>query len=137
MFFYWTTVVSIGNFVDYVPVRTFTTDGDMGSVQRGFGWSPWMVLLVLGLPTLILLVYFTLRIEPATLSWLFPNDRPKQVLMVLVTAGVLFGFYGAGGLLEGGPISARISQVSVYVLLPAFAFASWLLVRRRSALKTG
>jgi hypothetical protein len=108
MFFYWTTVASLGNFIDYVPVRTFTSDGDMGSIERGFGWSPWIVLLVLGLPAAILLIYFLLRIEPATMSRLFSDDGPKQTLMVLVTAGVLFGFYGAAGLLEGGPISHQI-----------------------------
>src|ERR1700754_4806829 len=42
LFFYWCTVASIGNFIDYVPIRTFTLEGDMGSIQRGFGWSPWM-----------------------------------------------------------------------------------------------
>jgi hypothetical protein len=41
MFAYWATVASVGNFLDYVPVRTFTTEGDMGSIQRGFGCSPW------------------------------------------------------------------------------------------------
>jgi len=54
--------------------------------------------------------------------------------MVLVTAGVLFGFYGAAGLLEGGPISHQISRVSVYFILPLFAATSWFLVRRRSAI---
>ena len=116
-----------------MPVRTFTSEGDMGSIQRGFGCSPWIVLFVLGLPTAILLLYFLLRIEPDTMSWLFPNDGRKRTLMVLVTAGVLFGFYGAAGLLEGGPISYQISRVSVYVVLPLFAAAPWLLVQRRPA----
>ena len=111
MFFYWTTVASLGNFIDYVPVRIFTSDGDMGSIQRGFGCSPWIVLLVLGLPTAILLIYFLVRVEPDTMSSLFPNDGRKRILMVLLTSGVLFGFYGAAGLLEGGPISHQISKV--------------------------
>ena len=53
MFAYWATVASLGNFQDYVPVRTFTTEGDMGSIQRGFGCSPWTILVVLGIPTLL------------------------------------------------------------------------------------
>ena len=87
MFFYWTTVASLGNFIDYVPVRTFTSEGDMGSIQRGFGWSPWLVLLVLGLPTAMVLIYFLLRIEPASILQLFPDDRPKRALMIFVSAG--------------------------------------------------
>ena len=133
MFFYWTTVASLGNFIDYVPVRTFTSEGDMGSIQHGFAWSPWLVLLVLGLPTAMLLLYFLVRIEPATILRLFPSDKPKQALMVFVSAGVLFGFYGAAGLLEGGPTSHSISQVSAYVVLPVVVVTSWLLLRRRSA----
>jgi hypothetical protein len=79
MFFYWTTVASLANFIDYVPVRTFTSDGDMGSIERGFGWSPWIVLLVLGLPAAILLIYFLLRIEPATMSRLFQMTGPNRL----------------------------------------------------------
>jgi hypothetical protein len=45
MFAYWATVANVGNFIDYVPIRTFTTGGDMGSIQRGFGWSPWTILV--------------------------------------------------------------------------------------------
>jgi hypothetical protein len=136
MFFYWITVASLGNFIDYVPVRTFTDEGDMGSIQRGFGWSPWTVLLVLGLPTAMLLLYFFFRVEPVTIQRLFPNDKPKQTLILLVTAGVLFGFYGAAGLLEGGPVSHRVSQVSVYVVLPMVIVISWLLLQQWSTKET-
>jgi len=51
----------------------------MGSIERGFGWSPWIVLLVLGLPAAILLIYFLLRIEPATMSRLFQMTGPNRL----------------------------------------------------------
>ncbi len=130
MFFYWTTVTSIGNFLDYVPVRTFTTSGDMASVERGFGWSPWIVLLVFGVPIAIALLYFFLRIEPASLRWLFPDSTARRTLLVIVTGGVLFGFYGAAGLLEGGPNAYRISRVCVFLVLPLFMLGSWFLSGR-------
>jgi len=42
MFWYWVCVASVGNLIDYVPIRTFTdaTDlyQDMYAVERGFGW---------------------------------------------------------------------------------------------------
>ena len=66
IFFYWTTVASIGNFIDYVPLRMFSASGDMYSLERGFGWSPWTVLFVLGIPTACVLLYFLLRIQPST-----------------------------------------------------------------------
>jgi hypothetical protein len=37
MFAYWATVASVGNFLDYVPVRTFTTEGDMKFDPTGLG----------------------------------------------------------------------------------------------------
>ena len=64
---------SVGNFFDYVPIRTFAVDGDMGSRQRGFGWSPWRLLLVLGVPTLIAMIWLFMRIVPQTLRRVFPQ----------------------------------------------------------------
>lgn len=37
MFAHWCTVASVGNFLAYVPIRSFTLRDDMGSVERGFG----------------------------------------------------------------------------------------------------
>jgi hypothetical protein len=121
MFAYWCCVASFGNFLDYVPVRTFTSTGDMGSVERGFGWSPWTVVLVLGIPTLIALGYLFLRIEPETIKWLFPESNARRVAMAVLTAFVMFAFYGSAGLLEGGPISFKISKASLLVVFPIMA----------------
>jgi len=121
---YWVTVASIGNFIDYVPVRTFTNEGDIGSVQRGLGWSPWTVLLVLGTPTLLVLIYFCARLQPKTLAWLYPVSRWKRVLIAALTSFAIFGFYGAAGLLEGGPISHTLSLLSLCVLFPLLAIVS-------------
>ena len=118
MLAYWICVASVGNFIDYVPVRTFTDEGDMGHLQRGFGWSPWTVLLVLGMPTAIALVYFFCRIEPETTRWLFPQSPARRMVVATLTAIALFGFYGAAGLREGGPICHKISLVSVNLFVP-------------------
>ncbi len=132
MFAYWATVASVGNFLDYVPVRTFTTEGDMGSIQRGFGWSPWTILLVLGIPTLLALIYFFARIEPATLAWIFPDSAAKRWGVAVLTAFVLFGFYGAAGLFEGGPISHRLSVISIWICFPLMAVLGGMLVRNQT-----
>lgn len=118
LFAYWCTVASIGNFLDYVPIRTFTLDGDMGSIERGLGWSPWVVLVVLGVPTLAAMLWLFGRIVPRTLLQPFPTSRPRQAIIAVVTVGVMFGFFGAVGLLEGGPVAHRLSMLSVSVVLP-------------------
>lgn len=137
MFSYWVCVASIGNFIDYVPIRTFT-DGtdlyqDMFAVEKGFGWSPWTLLVVFGLPTLIALLYFFLRIEPSTLRWLFPNSPAKRAVTVIITAFALFAFYGAAGWSDGGPVSHQMSVVSVCVFAPLMMLVGWFLVQRAPA----
>ena len=131
MFFYWTTVTSIGNFIDYVPVRTFSTGGDMFSMERGFGWSPWTVLVVLGVPIACVLIYFLLRIQPVTVSWLFPDSPARRAVLIVLTGAVLWGFYGADGLVEGGSLAHQMSKLSVFVLLPTITVLSWFLTQQR------
>ena len=122
MFAYWLTVASVGNLIDYVPTRTFT-DGtdlyqDMFAVEKGLGWSPWVLLIVLGIPTAIVLASFFLRIEPEAIGWLSETSRARRTMLAVLTAMVLFCFYGAAGLAGGGPISRRMSMISVFVIAP-------------------
>ena len=118
MFAYWVCVASIGNLIDYVPIRTFT-DGtdlyqDMYAVERGFGLSPWTLLVVFGIPTGLVLGAFLLRIEPRALRWLFPASPARRTLLAVITAFVLFDFYGAAGWAEGGPyLSHNVSHLCV------------------------
>jgi len=132
MLAYWVCMASVGNFIDYVPVRTFTTEDDMGTLQRGFGWSPWTVMIVLGIPTAVALVEFLFRFEPRALAWLFPDSRAKRVTIVSFTAVWLFCFYGSSGWSGGGPISHAISGVSIRVICPLMAIVGIVLVARNS-----
>ena len=134
LFAYWCTVASVGNFFDYVPIRTFTLDGDMGSVQRGLGWSPWTLLLLFGVPTLVAMIWLFLRVVPQTLRQLFPTRTTRQALVTVVTIGVMFGFFGAVGLIEGGPVAYTLSTISVKLVLPAAIILGLFAVSR---LKTG
>jgi hypothetical protein len=130
LFAYWGTVASLGNLLDYVPIRTFTREGDMGTLQRGLDCSPWVVLLVLGLPTFGALWWFFARVLPAALTWLFPRNRAQRGLVSALTVGALCGFYGAVGFLEGGPVAERLSWFSVYVVLPALLLLELMRLRR-------
>lgn len=132
MLWYWTTVASVGNLIDYVPVRVFTdgTDltSDMYPVELGLGWSPWTLLLVFGIPTALVLAWFLLRVEPETLAFLCPESRWKRACLAALTAFVLFAFYGAAGWADGGPVSHTLSVVSVCVIAPLAAALGILLV---------
>ena len=87
--------------------------------------------VVCGIPVAFVLVYFLLRIEPGTLGWLFPESNAKRIVMAILTAFVLFDFYGAGWA-DGGPASHRMSVVSVCLVGPLAAILGGVLVTRRN-----
>ena len=137
MLCYWISVASIGNLIDYVPIRTFT-DGtdlyqDMFAVEKGLHWSPWTLLIVFGIPTACALWYFFARIEPATLRWLFPNSAARRITIAILTALALFGFYGAAGLTGGGAIAQKMSIISVCILAPIVAILTSIFIGRSPA----
>lgn len=130
MFFYWIIVASVGNLIDYVPIRTFSDEGDMASVRRGFDCSSWTVLVVLGIPTLVALVHFCIYTYPSVIIWLFPSSAARRGLMVTLTAIVLFGFYGGAGLLEDDLTSQRLSEGSLGLIVPLVATIAWVRIQR-------
>ena len=125
MLAYWITVASIGNFIDYVPIRTFITgtdlDQDMYAVEKGLSWSPWTLLFVFGLPTALAVGIFFKKMEPETLRWLFPYSRGKRIFVAVLTAFLLFAFYGAAGWSGGGKIAHTMSVVSACSVAPIVA----------------
>ena len=140
LFAFWVTAASIGNLIDYVPIRTFANGhGDMGQLETGLGWSPWIVLAVLGIPTLAATLYFFLRIVPATVMWLFPISPGARYGVAVLSVFFVFGFYGAVGLLEGGPAAHALSLASVFAVIPVMTIVEVLLLRRsaRAAVVSG
>jgi hypothetical protein len=134
MFAFWVTAASIGNFIDYVPIRTFAGGlGDLGQLETGLGWSPWVALVVLGIPTLAATLYFFLRIVPTTVNRLFSISPVARYGVAVLSVFFVFGFYGAVGLLEGGPVSYDLSLASVFIALPLVTGAEILLLRRSSS----
>jgi hypothetical protein len=124
---YWLIVGSIGNLIDYVPVRTFAIKGDIHTLVMGFNCSPWLVAISLGIPFAIILVHFIFWFAPRALHWLFPLSAGKRAVMVFLTAFVLFGFYGAAGWSEPDQTSHMMSVISVFVLIPiATILGFWL-----------
>ena len=92
-----------------------------------------MLLLLLGVPTLILLIQFLGRTLPATLMWLFPDNRARQIAVAILAMLALFGCYGAAGVLDGGEISRRLSLLSVFGMVPLMsALEIAILLRRRT-----
>jgi hypothetical protein len=133
MFFYWLCVASVGNFIDYVPVRTFADEDDMHTLARGLGVSPWWILVVLGVPAVVALAHLLFRLQPTVLRWVLPGSAAGRCVLVFLTAAALFGFYGASGISESDLPSHWMSVVSVRGMVPIMTLVGCLVVNRRNS----
>ncbi len=81
-FFFWLCVMSVGNFLSYVPIRTFTNHADMATTAKGLNVSPWVIALVLGIPFAVASWHFLARILPDAEVFLFPDEPALQAILV-------------------------------------------------------
>lgn len=121
MLAYWVTAASVGNLLSYVPFRVFVANGDIFSMVRGFQVSPWLLLFVLGIPTLAAIAWFVFDIAPRSARRLWPDNPSARVLMALTSAAFVFGFYGLGGLLETDSTAHLMGQICIFGLAPIVA----------------
>ncbi|WP_052697737.1 hypothetical protein [Luteibacter yeojuensis] len=129
-FAYWLVALCVGNLVSYVPLRVFAMHADMHTVEAGFGWAPGQVLLFVGVPYLVALLWFYARFQPATLAWLFPTHVARRYAMLLLTAITVFGFFCLGGLAGYGDTSHQLSVAFMVVLAPLSLLVGLWLDRR-------
>ncbi len=123
-FFFWWNINSIGNFIDYVPARTFASHGDMAHLAMGLHVSPWWIMIILGYAVILVCWYFYTNTLIKAYNIL--NLRSviiKIILLVLVTF-ILFGFYGGAGLHDYGDISHFISLLLRWMIIP-IVIACW------------
>jgi hypothetical protein len=119
MFFFWLCVMSIGNFLSYVPLRTFTTHADMATTAKGLNISPWPIALILGIPFAIAIAHFFARILPDAKTFLFPESLQSQRILILLTTYMVFVFFGGSGFSNYGTTSHWLSAISQFLLFPA------------------
>jgi hypothetical protein len=118
MLFFWIGVMSVGNFLSYVPVRTFTTHADMATTAQGLNVSPWVIAVVLGLPFALAVWHFLANWLPDAETFLFSDAPRTQGTVVLLTTYIIFVFFGSSGISRYGNISHWISMFSVFILFP-------------------
>ncbi|HEY2357835.1 MAG TPA: hypothetical protein VGH86_10325 [Phenylobacterium sp.] len=61
-----------------------------------------------------------------------PAFAATRLAFGVLAVFLVFGFYGASGLLEGGPTSYNLSLASVFVALPLMVAVEFVLLRHRS-----
>ena len=136
-FIFWWHINSIGNFIDYVPSRTFGTHGDIANLVTAFHVSPWWVMIVLGYIVVGVVWYFySYTLIQAYRRLSLVDKSARSVLLFLVT-GVLFGLYGSVGYQSYGVISHFLSLLSVWLIMPIVIFCwpwrEWVIVKLKKS----
>jgi hypothetical protein len=129
-FGFWLVTMSVGNLLSYVPLRAFTSHADMHTTEVGFGWTPMQLLLFVGIPYLVALLWYLLSFQPRALAWLFPGSVRHRYVMVFLTSITLFGFFSLGGFSGYGETSHQLSLAFMLILGPLSLVLGALLTRR-------
>jgi hypothetical protein len=119
-------LMNVGNFWCYVPVRTFTTHGDMATVEKGLHASPWWIAAVLGTPFAIAIWHFFCTLLPDACDFLLPGEQIQRVALLGLSSFTVFVFpFGAAGLQGYGEASHWISIFSACALFPVVVILCW------------
>src|SRR5262249_12759364 len=97
-FVFWFNFMNVGNFFDYVPIRTFASHGDIAHIVHGLGASPWTALVVLGIPTALALWFFYARTLPLGLGRLAPHSAFRRGVIASASVIIMFGYFGLVGI---------------------------------------
>jgi len=119
-------LMNVGNFLCYVPVRTFATHADMATVEKGLHASPWWIAGVLGIPFSIAIWHFFSTLLTDACGFLLPGKWIQQVGLVALSSFTVFVFpFGTAGLQGYGEASRWISVLSSCALFPAVVILCW------------
>ena len=118
-------LMNVGNFLDYVPVRTFTTHADMANVERGLRISPWFIITVLGFPFAVAIGHFFMKLLPDARGFLFPYGAIPQRVLAVVSSFTVFAFFGSAGMRGYGQTSHWLSVLSMCLLFPVVLILCW------------
>lgn len=115
-------LMNLGNFYDYVPIRTFSTHGDVANFVNGLTISPWWVYIIGGYLVALLIWHFFTKTMLAFIN--LDLGYTLKTCLMLICVGVLFGFYGLPGFFGYGEISFFLSATSI-ISIPGLIVALW------------
>jgi hypothetical protein len=130
-FIFWFQLMNLGNFYDYVPIRTFSSHGDMGNMIRGLGISPWWVFVIFGYVVAFLVGQFFTGTMPAMFTNLNIRRPSVQAGLMIVCVLILFGWFGGilGPLTSDHPLShgeiAYFLEIASFSAIPGIVFVLW------------
>jgi hypothetical protein len=116
MLVFWFNFMNVANLYDYVPIRTFASHGDIGHITQGLGISPWLALVVLGIPTALAMWFLFTHTLPQALGRIAPDSFFRRSFIVSSSVVIMFGYFGLAGLVGYGEPSHTLSLLSLCLI---------------------
>lgn len=130
-FLFWFNLMNLGNFYDYVPIRTFASHSDIANIVTGLKISPWWIYTILGYLVVFLIWQFFTKTLIATFVNVGITTTTGQASLMITCVLILFIFFGGviGALTSSNPMSYGeikyfLSLTSLF-LIPGFIVAAW------------
>ena len=115
--------MNLGNFFDYIPIRTFADYGDIYIISSNLAVAPWWIMVLLGYPICYGLWYFYAKLLPLVYHKLVLTVFWQSALLLLITV-TLFVFFGGWGHQANNALCQLWMSLSFYSM-PIVLIACW------------
>jgi hypothetical protein len=120
-------LMNLGNVYDYIPIRTFATEGklvDVLDIERAINLSPWWIYAIIGYVVAYMIwVFFTKTLVTAYAD-LKLNEISLRAGLMIVCVCILFGYFGLPGFFSDGTIPYFLSFTSLWAI-PGIIVILW------------
>lgn len=130
-FLFWFNLMNLGNFYDYVSIRTFAKHGDVYNFVMGFNISPWLVYIVIGYLVVYLIWHFFTKTLISAYKVLDIHSISLRAVLMIICVFILFGFFGGivGIMISSKPIDytdiSHFLSLTSFLMIPGVMVACW------------
>jgi len=117
----------LGGTYAYVPVRTFTPQGEMVDVldiEQALNISPWIIYFFVGYLVFFMMRQFFLKNLISVYANMNISSTIGRATLMIICVLILFGYCGLAGFVNHGEISHFISVTSL-MAIPGIIFLLW------------
>lgn len=123
-FIFWVNLMNLGSLYDYIPIRTFSAQGDVGHITTSLNISPWYIYIIAGYPVAFAIWHFFTRTMIKMFAHLKILSMELKAFIMSLCVFILFGYYGGAGLTVNDSLSHFLSITSM-MSIPGIIAACW------------
>jgi len=128
-FLFWFNLMNLGNFYDYVPIRTFAKSGDVYIIVTALQISAWLIYILFGYAVCYLMWrFFSKTLIKAYQHLNTTSNIHKATLLSLCTI-ILFGYFGR--VISTLTVPSNLDAISYFLsitsllMMPIVIIAGW------------